>query len=58
MLNRSLDLTGLAGFQRFWGPGGYMNWEKRLRYWRYQGLLRLLNMDFTPGVLVVGEKLE
>ncbi len=33
-----------------------MTWKKRLRYWRYRGLLRLLNIDFAPGIVVVGEK--
>jgi len=48
---------GTAGFTRFWGFRiVQMTWKKRLRYWRYRGLLRLLNLDFAPGILVVGEK--
>ena len=46
-----------AGFVNFWGfrvcP---MTLRKRLRAWRYMGLLRLLNLDFAPGVIVIGEK--
>lgn len=46
-----------AGFVNFWGfrvcP---MTLRKRLRAWRYRGLLRLLNLDFAPGVIVIGEK--
>jgi 2-polyprenyl-3-methyl-5-hydroxy-6-metoxy-1,4-benzoquinol methylase len=46
-----------AGFVNFWGfrvcP---MTLRKRLRAWRYKGLLRLLNIDFAPGVIVIGEK--
>jgi len=46
-----------AGFEKFWGYRVVqMTWKKRLRYWRYRGLLRLLNMDFAPGILVVAEK--
>lgn len=49
----------MAGFQRFWGYRVVrMTWKKRLRYLRYRGLLRLLNMDFAPGILIVGEKRE
>jgi SAM-dependent methyltransferase len=48
---------GTAGFTRLWGFRVVrMTWKKRLRYWRYRGLLRLLNLDFAPGILVVGEK--
>jgi hypothetical protein len=48
---------GTAGFSRFWGYRVVqMNWKKRLRYWRYRGLLRLLNLDFAPGIVVVAEK--
>lgn len=47
----------LAGFSRFWGYRVVdLTWKKRLRYWRYRGLLRLLNIDFAPGILVIGEK--
>lgn len=46
-----------AGFTRF---DGYrvcrMDWKKRWRSWRYRGLLRLLNIDFAPGILVVAQK--
>ena len=46
-----------AGFCRFWGYRVCnINWKRRWRYWRYRGLLRLLNLDFAPGILVVGEK--
>ena len=46
-----------AGFSRFWGYRVCnLNWKRRWRYWRYRGLLRLLNLDFAPGILVVGEK--
>lgn len=46
-----------AGFGRFWGYRVvHLTWKKRIRYWRYRGLLRLLNLDFAPGILVVGEK--
>lgn len=46
-----------AGCEKFWGYRVVeMTLKKRLRYWRYRGLLRLLNMDFAPGILVVGEK--
>jgi SAM-dependent methyltransferase len=46
-----------AGFCRFWAYRVVeMNWKKQLRYWRYRGLLRLFNLDFAPGILVVGEK--
>jgi hypothetical protein len=46
-----------AGFTRFWGYRVcQLNWKKRWRYWRYRGLLRLLNLDFAPGILVVAEK--
>jgi hypothetical protein len=45
--------------KRFWGyPVCRMTWKKRLRYWRYRGLLRLLNLDFASGILVVGEKAD
>jgi SAM-dependent methyltransferase len=45
----------LAGFTRLWGYRVCrMTWKKKLRYWRYRGLLRLLNLDFAPGILVVG----
>jgi 2-polyprenyl-3-methyl-5-hydroxy-6-metoxy-1,4-benzoquinol methylase len=48
---------GTAGFKRFWGYRVCeLTWKKRLRYLRYRGLLRLLNLDFAPGILVVGEK--
>ena len=48
-----------AGFTRFWGfRVVQMTWKKRLRYWRYRGLLRLLNLDFAPGIVVMGEKSE
>ena len=47
----------LAGFHRSWGYRVvHLTWKKRIRYWRYRGLLRLLNLDFAPGILVVGEK--
>ncbi|MGH7823894.1 MAG: class I SAM-dependent methyltransferase [Candidatus Binatia bacterium] len=47
----------IAGFHRFWGHRiCEMNWKKKLRYWRYRGLLRLLNIDFAPGVMVIAEK--
>jgi hypothetical protein len=46
-----------AGFTRFWAFRVVsMTWKKRIRYWRYRGLLRLLNIDFAPGIVVVGEK--
>jgi SAM-dependent methyltransferase len=46
-----------AGFVRVWGYRVCrMSWRKRLRAWRYRGLLRLLNIDFAPGVVVIGEK--
>ncbi|MBI1997713.1 MAG: class I SAM-dependent methyltransferase [Deltaproteobacteria bacterium] len=46
-----------AGFRQFWGYRVCnLNWKRRWRYWRYRGLLRLLNLDFAPGILVVGEK--
>jgi cyclopropane fatty-acyl-phospholipid synthase-like methyltransferase len=46
-----------AGFVKVWGYRVCrMNWRKRLRAWRYRGLLRLLNLDFAPGVVVIGEK--
>jgi 2-polyprenyl-3-methyl-5-hydroxy-6-metoxy-1,4-benzoquinol methylase len=46
-----------AGFVRFWGfRVCRMTLRKRLRVWRYRGLLRLLNLDFAPGVVVIGEK--
>ena len=46
-----------AGFVRFWGYRVVeMNWRKKFRYWRYRGLLKLLNLDFAPGILVVAEK--
>jgi cyclopropane fatty-acyl-phospholipid synthase-like methyltransferase len=46
-----------AGFVRVWGYRVCrMNLRKRLRAWRYRGLLRLLNIDFAPGVVVIGEK--
>jgi SAM-dependent methyltransferase len=49
----------LAGFKRFWGfRVVQMTWKKRLRYLRYRALLRLLNLDFAPGVLVIGERSE
>lgn len=49
----------LAGFKRLWGfRVVQMTWKKRLRYWRYRSLLRLLNIDFAPGVLVIGERSE
>jgi SAM-dependent methyltransferase len=48
-----------AGFSRFWGYRVCnLDWKKRWRYWRYRGLLRLLNIDFAPGILVVGEKID
>ena len=47
----------VAGFNRFWGYRVVqLTWKKRFRYWRYRGLLRLLNIDFAPGILVIGEK--
>jgi len=46
-----------AGFVRVWGYRVCrMSLRKRLRAWRYRGLLRLLNIDFAPGVVVIGEK--
>jgi hypothetical protein len=49
----------VAGFGRVWGYRVcQLTWRKRLRYWRYRGLLRLLNLDFAPGIVVVGEKSE
>lgn len=46
-----------VGFARFWGYRVvHLTWKKKFRYWRYRGLLRLLNIDFAPGILVVGEK--
>jgi len=46
-----------AGFNHFWAFRiCQMNWKKRLRYWKYRGLLRLLNLDFAPGVLVIAQK--
>jgi len=46
-----------AGFTRFWGYRVCdFTWKKRWRYLRYRGLLRLLNLDFAPGIVVVGEK--
>lgn len=46
-----------AGFNRFWGYRVCdLTWKKRFRYWRYRGLLRLLNIDFAPGIVVVGER--
>jgi 2-polyprenyl-3-methyl-5-hydroxy-6-metoxy-1,4-benzoquinol methylase len=46
-----------AGFKRFWAYRVcQLTWKKKLRYWRYRGLLRLLNLDFAPGILVIGEK--
>jgi len=46
-----------AGFVRVWGYRVCrMSLRKRLRVWRYRGLLRLLNIDFAPGVVVIGEK--
>jgi len=46
-----------AGFCRFWGfRVCNLTWKRRWRYWRYRGLLRLLNLDFAPGILVIGEK--
>ena len=46
-----------AGFSRFWGYRVCnLNWKRRWRSWRYRGLLRLLNLDFAPGILVVGER--
>jgi 2-polyprenyl-3-methyl-5-hydroxy-6-metoxy-1,4-benzoquinol methylase len=46
-----------AGFGRFWCYRVCnLSWKMRWRYWRYRGLLRLLNLDFAPGILVVGEK--
>lgn len=48
-----------AGFNRFWGYRVCnLTWKKRWRYWRYRGLLRLLNLDFAPGIVVIGEKGE
>jgi methyltransferase family protein len=48
---------GTAGFSCFWGYRVcQLTWKKRLRYLRYRGLLRLLNLDFAPGILVVAEK--
>jgi 2-polyprenyl-3-methyl-5-hydroxy-6-metoxy-1,4-benzoquinol methylase len=48
---------GTAGFNRFWAYRVCeLTWKKKLRYWRYRGLLRLLNLDFAPGILVIGEK--
>ncbi len=50
---------GTAGFKRFWGYRiVQMTWKKRIRICRYRGLLRLLNLDFAPGILVIGEKTE
>ncbi|PYK49891.1 MAG: hypothetical protein DME20_05650 [Verrucomicrobia bacterium] len=47
----------VAGFNRFWGfRVCEMTWKKKLRYWRYRGLLRLLNLDFAPGVLLIAQK--
>ncbi|HEY4487801.1 MAG TPA: hypothetical protein VI483_03505, partial [Candidatus Paceibacterota bacterium] len=46
-----------ADFCRFWGYRVCnLTWKRRWRYWRYRGLLRLLNIDFAPGIVVVGEK--
>jgi SAM-dependent methyltransferase len=46
-----------VGFENFWGYRvARVTWKQRWRYWRYRGLLRLLNLDFAPGILVVGEK--
>lgn len=46
-----------AGFNRFWGYRVCeLTWKKRWRYWRYRGLLRLLNLDFAPGIVLIGEK--
>ena len=46
-----------AGFSQFWGYlVCQLTWKKRWRYWRYRGLLRLLNLDFAPGILVIAEK--
>src|ERR1043166_1077562 len=46
-----------AGFTRFWGYRVCnLNWKRRWRYWRYRGLLKFLNLDFAPGILVVAEK--
>jgi len=48
---------GTVGFNRLWGYRVCrVTWRMRLRYWRYRGLLRLLNLDFAPGILVVAEK--
>ena len=48
-----------AGFSRFWGYRVVdLTWKKKFRYWRYRGLLRLLNLDFAPGIIVIGEKGE
>lgn len=50
---------GTVGFSRFQAYRVVrMTWRKRIRYWRYRGLLRLLNMDFAPDILVVGEKAD
>ena len=47
----------IAGFNRFWSYRVCdLTWKKRFRYWRYRGLLRLLNIDFAPGIVVVGER--
>ena len=46
-----------AGFVKVWGYRVCrMSLRKRLRAWRYWGLLCLLNLDFAPGVVVIGEK--
>jgi len=46
-----------AGFNRFWCYRVCdLTWKKRFHYWRYRGLLRLLYIDFAPGILVVGER--
>jgi hypothetical protein len=48
---KTAGFTPLSGFRVC-----EMTWKKQFRYWRYRGLLRLLNLDFAPGILVVGEK--
>ncbi|MBM4260383.1 MAG: class I SAM-dependent methyltransferase [Deltaproteobacteria bacterium] len=46
-----------AGFTRFYGYRVCrMDWKKRWRSWRYRGVLRLLNIDFAPGIIVVAQK--
>ena len=57
---RIRHLAGWMATAGFSGFCGYrvceLNWKRRWRSWRYRGLLRLLNLDFAPGILVVGER--